>query len=113
MRCAPAPIVRTTSADAQAIAGVSDPASVFYPADATGGLVGDPPGEMTGGCGYSHSGLGATGGTGWGTIGTGRYGTSNSGYGGGGGGSASPSSNRSAPPTGSRSPTPPGRRASP
>jgi hypothetical protein len=57
-----------------------------------GGLLGNQPGEMNGGFGFGRPGFGPDqGGTGWGTIGTGRYGTighgsgTGSGYGVGGG----------------------------
>jgi hypothetical protein len=55
-----------------------------------GGLLGNEAGEMNGGFGYGRTGMKpGGGGTGWGTIGTGRYGTigkgTGSGYGVGGG----------------------------
>ncbi len=72
--------------------GTGDISSGFDDLDIQGGLLGNEPGEMSGGFGFGRSGFGpGGGGTGWGTIGTGRYGTighgngTGSGYGVGGG----------------------------
>jgi hypothetical protein len=58
------------------IAGVGTISSGFGEADINGGMIGDVAGEMHGGFGFAPSGFGpGGGGTSWGTIGTGRYGT--------------------------------------
>jgi hypothetical protein len=58
------------------IAGVGTISSGLNDADVFGGLLGDEVGEMKGGFGVSLAGFGpGGGGTSWGTIGTGRYGT--------------------------------------
>ncbi len=53
-------------------AGIDAFASGFDDPDAIGGLIGDP---NAGGFGFRGTGIGGGGGTNWGTIGTGRYGT--------------------------------------
>lgn len=75
------------------LTGTGDVGSGFDDSNIYGGLVGSEVGETTGGGGFDRSGFGpGGGGTGWGTIGTGRYGTigkgggvTGSGYGVGGG----------------------------
>jgi len=73
------------------LTGTGDISSGFDDADIQGGLLGNEAGEMEGGFGFGRSGFGPGGGTGLGTIGTGRYGTigrgsgTGSGYGTGGG----------------------------
>lgn len=66
------------------LTGTGDVGSGFDDSNVYGGLLGTEVGETTGGYGISRSG---SGGSGWGTVGTGRYGTigTGSGYGGRGG----------------------------
>ena len=69
------------------LTGTGDISSGFDDADIYGGLLGDEVGEMRGGFGFGRTGPDSVGGgTGWGTIGTGRYGKigHGSGYGVGG-----------------------------
>jgi len=54
--------------------GVGDPCAIWGDGE-MGGLLGNEPGEMSGGFGYGRAGFGPGGNTGYGTIGTGRYGT--------------------------------------
>jgi outer membrane biosynthesis protein TonB len=56
------------------LTGTGDISSGLDDANIYGGLIGNEAGEMTGGFGYDKARPGG-GGTGWGTIGTGRYGT--------------------------------------
>jgi len=58
------------------LTGTADFSSGLHDADVYGGMLGDEVGEMHGGFGFGDSGFGpGAGGTSWGTIGTGRYGT--------------------------------------
>jgi hypothetical protein len=57
------------------ITGTGDFSSGLDDRTVLGGRLGDQPGEETGGFGFGKSDVGPGGGTGWGTIGTGRYGT--------------------------------------
>jgi biopolymer transport protein ExbD/outer membrane biosynthesis protein TonB len=74
------------------LTGTGDLSSGLDDQDIYGGLLGNEVGEMQGGFGFGRTGAEPGGGTGWGTIGTGRYGTighgsgTGSGYGIGSGG---------------------------
>ena len=68
-------VARSSSGGFQSLTGAGDFSSGLDDTDVYGGLMGDEVGEMEGGFGYGASGFSPDGGTGWGTIGTGRYGT--------------------------------------
>ncbi len=56
------------------LTGTGDTSAPLDDTDIYGGLLGNEVGEMQGGFGFGRTNVGPGGGTGWGTIGTGRYG---------------------------------------